>query len=57
MTRKRSLKRQELDNQLLPLIEQIKSKHPFWGYRRVWARLKFHFNLKINEKRVHRKRK
>lgn len=54
MTRKRSFKRQELDKQLLPLIEQIKSEHPFWGYRRVWARLKFHFGLKINEKRVHR---
>jgi putative transposase len=54
MTRRRCLKRKEQDKQILPQIEQIKSEHPFWGYRRVWARLKFHHGLKINEKRVHR---
>ncbi len=54
LKRQRSLKRQESDKLILPLIEQIKSEHPFWGYRRVRARLKFHHGLKINEKRVHR---
>ena len=54
MKRNRSLKRQELDKQILPIIEQIKSEHPFWGYRRVWVRLKFYYGLRINEKRGHR---
>ena len=54
MKRKRCLKRQEQDRHILPFIEQIKSEHPFWGYRRVWARLKFHHGLVVNEKRIHR---
>lgn len=54
MKRKPSLKRQGQDKSILPFIEQIKSEHPFWGYRRVWARLKFHHGLAINKKRVHR---
>ena len=35
-------------------IRQIKSDHPFWGYRRVWAHLRFIDSLVINKKRVYR---
>jgi len=39
---------------VLPLIEDIKAKHPFWGSRRVWATLRFKAGLSINIKRVAR---
>jgi putative transposase len=38
-----------------PLVErmrQIKADHPFWGYRRVWAHLRFIDGLAVNQKRV-----
>ena len=35
-------------------IRQIKSDHPFWGYRRMWAYLKYVDGLTINKKRVYR---
>jgi len=39
----------------LPIIERIqaiKSEHPFRGYRRVWAHLKYIDGLEVNKKRV-----
>jgi hypothetical protein len=33
-------------------IKEIKVEHPFWGYRRMWAYLKYVDNLEINKKRV-----
>ena len=35
-------------------IKALKADHPFWGYRRVWAWLKYRENLLINQKRVRR---
>jgi hypothetical protein len=38
-----------------PVIERIiaiKAAHPFWGYRRIWAHLKYIDELPINKKRV-----
>ena len=35
-------------------IRQIKSDHPFWGYRRMWAYLRYVDGLVINKKRVYR---
>jgi len=35
-------------------IREIKSDHPFWGYRRVWAHLHFVDGLPVNKKRVYR---
>lgn len=35
-------------------IKAIKREHPFWGYRRVWAYLRYHHKLTINLKRVYR---
>jgi hypothetical protein len=44
----------QADREILPLLDKIKSEHPFWGYRRVWARLRYHYGHVINEKRVYR---
>ncbi len=35
-------------------IKTIKQRHPFWGYRRIWAYLNYHDGLSINKKRVYR---
>ena len=45
---------QERDAFLLPQIAALKREHPFWGYRRVWATLRFHHGLVVNPKRVAR---
>ena len=46
------LKVVERNRELAERIRGIKAEHPFWGYRRVWARLKFAEGLTINKKRV-----
>lgn len=33
-------------------IHTLKAEHPFWGYRRIWAELRFVDGLRINKKRV-----
>lgn len=35
-------------------IEGIKGEHPLWGYRRVWAYMKYRLGIRINRKRVYR---
>lgn len=52
--RQRSERVKRADQEILPLIEELKAEHPFWGYRRVWASLKFAHGLAINQKRVYR---
>jgi len=42
------------NKELLLLIESIKCDHPFWGYRRVWATIKFKHDIKVNHKRIYR---
>lgn len=39
---------------ILGRIRQLKSGHPFWGYRRVWAHLRYVGGLDVNKKRVYR---
>ena len=39
---------------LLKRIKDIKGEHPFWGYRRVWAYLRYIDRLIVNKKRVYR---
>lgn len=52
------MKRQEspktvIRNELiLQQIESIKADHPFWGYRRVWAYLRYVAKLEVNKKRI-----
>ncbi len=39
---------------LVNRIKDIKAEHPFWGYRRVWAYLRYVDGLLVNKKRVYR---
>ncbi|RMH36832.1 MAG: transposase [Nitrospirae bacterium] len=40
------------DEALLARIRPITGVHPFWGYRRVWAWLRYRERLQVNTKRV-----
>ena len=42
-----------LDSALLTRITRLCSFHPFWGYRRITAWLKYRENLRVNHKRVY----
>ena len=52
MTRQRSLRVLQGDAVFLPRIQALKAAHPFWGYRRIWAYLRFVEQLSINKKRI-----
>ncbi len=52
MKRKTSLKVVERNVLVLERIKEIKLDHPFWGYRRIWAYLKYVDGITINKKRV-----
>ena len=39
---------------ILERIKDIKAEHPFWGYRRVWAYLRYIDGLIVNKKRIYR---
>jgi putative transposase len=38
--------------ELLERIRALKADHPFWGYRRIWACLRYLDGLIVNQKRV-----
>jgi putative transposase len=42
------------DEALLARIRPLTEAHPFWGYRRVWAWLRYREGLRVNKKRVDR---
>ena len=42
------------DVELIERIKAIKLEHPFWGYRRIRAWLRYRDGIVINEKRVYR---
>jgi putative transposase len=50
--RRESASTRERNLPVLERIKQIKAEHPFWGYRRTWAYLKYVDRLEINKKRV-----
>ncbi len=54
MKRLRSQKRIEADSKLLNIISAIKKEHPLWGYRRVWAYLRFRKSHLVGKNRVYR---
>jgi putative transposase len=54
VTRRRSRRVPQRDDPLLPRIQQLKAEHPFWGYRRIWAYLRFVEQWPINKKRIWR---
>ena len=39
---------------MLSSIRLLKLEHPCWGYRRVWAYLRYRMNLDMNKKRIYR---
>lgn len=52
MTRNTSVKVAERNQEILERIQALKSDHPFWGYRRIWAHLRFVDQFPINKKRI-----
>lgn len=54
MTRRRPVHVIQRDQELLPRLQALKAGHPFWGYRRVWAFLRFVERLPVNRKRIWR---
>lgn len=48
------MRRQKEDQRLLELISPIKAECPSWGYRMVWAYLKYRLEHNFNKKRVYR---
>jgi len=44
-----------LNSELLKLVMDLKSKHPYWGYLRIWACIRrIRHNYQINLKRIYR---
>ena len=54
MRRKRSKSVIDRDNETLVHIRNVKSEHPFWGYRRVWAYLRFRQGINVSRNRIAR---
>lgn len=54
MKRKRSLTRTQQDQPVMDRIKAIKSDHPLWGYRRVWAYVRYRDGIAIGKNRIHR---
>jgi putative transposase len=52
MTRQRSLRVIQRDEDLLPRLQALKAEHPFWGYRRIWAYLRLSEHQPVNRKRI-----
>jgi len=52
--RRESASTMERNLPVVARIKEIKAEHPFWGYRRMWAYLKYIDGLEINKKRVFR---
>lgn len=52
--RRRSKLVAQRDAELLSRIREIKADHPFWGYRRVWAHVKYVDRVIVNKKRIYR---
>jgi putative transposase len=52
MRRKESELIAERNSPVVERIKTLKAEHPFWGYRRIWANLKYIDDMEINKKRV-----
>jgi putative transposase len=54
MKRRSSKAVEERNSPVVARIKELKADHPFWGYRRIWAYLRYVDGLEINRKRVFR---
>ena len=54
MSRKRSQSVELRDETMLALIQPLKAEHPAWGYRRIWAYLKYREDISISKRRIYR---
>ena len=54
MKRKRSVSRLNKDAPILSRIRMIKAEHPLWGYRRIWAYMRYRDSIVIGKNRVYR---
>lgn len=54
MNRAPSLSVIKRNQPLVARIKEIKEEHPFWGYRRTWAHLRYVDQVQVNKKRVYR---
>jgi transposase InsO family protein len=52
MKRRTSQAVEERNSPVIKRIKELKADHPFWGYRRIWAHLKYVDCLSVNRKRV-----
>jgi putative transposase len=52
MKRQESAAVRERNFPVVARIKEIKADHPFWGYRRIWAHLRYIDGLEVNRKRV-----
>ena len=52
MKRSQSKSVAERNLPIVKRIEEIKTAHPYWGYRRTWAYLKYVDGLSVNRKRI-----
>jgi len=48
------MKETTVNHELLAAIGALKAEHPYWGYRKVWAYLKYRRGLPVNRKRIYR---
>lgn len=54
MRRKRPQRRIDDDRPILLRIQAIKQNHPLWGYRRIWAYMRYRDGIVIGKNRVYR---
>jgi len=52
MSRRASVAVAKRNESVVQRIQTLKAEHPFWGYRRMWAHLRFVDGPQINKKRV-----
>jgi putative transposase len=50
--RKESASTRERNLPIVARMKEVKGEHPFWGYRRMWAYLRYVDGVEINKKRV-----
>jgi putative transposase len=55
MTRRRSPRVTQRDEEWLPRLQGLKAAHPFWGYRCIWASWRVVEQVPVNKKRMLRR--